>query len=137
MNLFLLGGEFGIVVRDAFDDSRGSNVERGGNSGGAGHIRHRGFAGEETGDGEAVAADAESGFRSLAVELRSFNTQIRIGGSAVGHGFGSATEVGKIKIMRIIAVENGDIGVHAKERRFGLEITLEVGISETGRDEIS
>lgn len=130
-------GGFGIVVRDAFDDSRGSNVERGGNGGGAGHIRYRGFAGEETGDGETMPTDTKGGFRSLAVELRSFNTQIRIGGSAVGHGFGSATEVGKIKIMRIIAVENGDIGVHAKERGFGFKITLEVRISEAGRNEIS
>ena len=59
----------GVVIGDAVSNDVVSDVERGGDGGGASHIGDNRLAGEEAGDGEAGGAKRKASFSSLFVKL--------------------------------------------------------------------
>ena len=64
-----LGEVVGVVVGDAFRDDIGRDVERGGDGGGASHVRDDRLAGEERSGGKAGGTEGEVGFGAFFVEL--------------------------------------------------------------------
>lgn len=126
----------GLVVGDTFGDGGGSDIESSGDSGGAGHVRDGGLAGEESGDGEIFVAKAEIGFGAFAIELRELDAHVGIGGGAIGEGLGLAAKTGEVGVVSIVTIEHDDFGVHTEELGLGGEISAHLGVVLSGGDEI-
>lgn len=64
------------------------------------------------------------------------DAEVGVGRSAIGDGFGPAAEIGEIGVVRIIAIQDDDFGIHLEQGGFGIKIGINVGVIKARRHKI-
>lgn len=127
---------FWFVTRDTVGNGGRCDIERGSDSSGAGHVGDSRFTGEKTGDSEILIADAEVSFGTFAVKFGLLDAEIGIGRSAISNSLGHATELSKVWVVGVVAVEYDSFGVHTEKSGFGIQISLYIRCIEAGWDKV-
>ncbi len=70
-----------------------------------------GLAGDEAGNSKVFIAETETGFGAFAVEFGEIDADVGVRRGAVGEGLGLAAEGGEVGVVRVVAVQNNDVGI--------------------------
>ena len=126
----------GVVIGDAVSNDVVSDVERGGDGGGASHIGDNRLAGEEAGDGEARGTKRKAGLSSLFVKFGAVDAESGRASGAVGQGVGVADKAREVGEVGVVFVEDDDVWVHLEKGGFGSGVFLWRHSVERGREKI-